>query len=480
MKRLISIFLVLVLCLSMFAGLTMAADKPEECTEADAAVKVTCEGDSNAYFFPELNNAVVAWTTEQLTGGMRTITFLKDIDSGATAPANDDALIELGHSTTKWGKKNYGKLTFDLNGHSWTYAGDKNMIFCRRYGCIIVNGTINYTCTEGDRHLFTTGLHKGAVKASDVYNPKFEMENVTIIDTSADAGHSTLHTYNYEADYTLRNCTAYVENGSLMMHFKGTQEEVAADSLYDGVYNSRLNLINSTVAAPGAGLVTSTEDTPDTAKVNVENTLVIGNLKAADSKVSVTRADTIVNDYTGTVAGKTATATAHIFGEAKAFHVDLPFTDVQETDWFYDYVSFMYAKKIINGTTGTTFKPHDILTYGQALKLIAISLGEAEQPAGSHWATGYLLLAKDKNWLADDVDLDAPISRLELCRIVAKAKGLTEQPAENPFKDTDDTSVLALVNAGVISGMAIDIFAPNQPLTRAQITKIITQLLKLY
>ena len=69
--------------------------------------------------------------------------------------------------------------------------------------------------------------------------------------------------------------------------------------------------------------------------------------------------------------------------------------------------------------------------------------------------------------------LDNAITRLELCKIAAKAKGLTEQPASNPFKDTSDPDVLALNKAGVINGMTATEFQPNGLLTRAQISKII-------
>ena len=76
------------------------------------------------------------------------------------------------------------------------------------------------------------------------------------------------------------------------------------------------------------------------------------------------------------------------------------------------------------------------------------------------------------------MDLNANISRLSFCQIAAKAKGLTAQPAVNPFTDCKDADVLALVNAGIINGMTATTFAPDSVLTRAQITKIISGLIK--
>ena len=157
----------------------------------------------------------------------------------------------------------------------------------------------------------------------------------------------------------------------------------------------------------------------------------------------------------------------------------LPFTDVKEGDWYYEFVKELYEKGIVNGMTDTTFVPNGKLTYGQALKLIVCGLGKGEQATtGSHWASGYLTFAKNQKWLDKDVDLNGAISRLQFCQVAAKAKDLTAQPASNPFKDCADKDVLALVNAGIINGMSADTFAPDSTLTRAQISKIISGLIK--
>ncbi len=150
------------------------------------------------------------------------------------------------------------------------------------------------------------------------------------------------------------------------------------------------------------------------------------------------------------------------------------FMDIKTTDWYYGYVRDLAEVGIINGMTETTFAPNERLTYGQALKLIALAAGENEQTAADgHWAGGYLALAKEKNWINEDVDLNAGISRLAFCQITARSQNLTQQPIRNPFQDTADPAVLALVNAGVINGMSADTFMPNATLTRAQIAKII-------
>ena len=164
----------------------------------------------------------------------------------------------------------------------------------------------------------------------------------------------------------------------------------------------------------------------------------------------------------------------------KPAETKLKFTDVKESDWFYEYVSDLVEDGTVNGMTETTFVPNGTLTYGQALKLITLAIGEREQEkTGAHWASGYLKLAKDKKWLTEDVNLDGTVTRLAFCKIAAKAKKLTHQPPSNPFDDTKDLDVLALYKAGVINGMSKNTFQPDGLLTRAQISKIIWSLRKL-
>ncbi|MBR3849545.1 MAG: S-layer homology domain-containing protein, partial [Oscillospiraceae bacterium] len=52
------------------------------------------------------------------------------------------------------------------------------------------------------------------------------------------------------------------------------------------------------------------------------------------------------------------------------------FTDVQPSDWFYNNVRDLASDGIIKGMTETTFAPNGTLTYGQALKLIGMAVGE--------------------------------------------------------------------------------------------------------
>ena len=166
------------------------------------------------------------------------------------------------------------------------------------------------------------------------------------------------------------------------------------------------------------------------------------------------------------------------FKSLKIYYNSLPFVDVYPEMWHYEYVKNLYDYGLVGGMTENTFEPDGTLTFGQALKILLLSEGhENITQTGSHWASGYLDRAKLLGWI-EDVSPDRKITRLEFCRIAAKAKGITAQPDTNPFTDTDDKSVLALVEKGVIGGMGNGKFSPDTTLTRGQIAKIITLLEK--
>ena len=150
------------------------------------------------------------------------------------------------------------------------------------------------------------------------------------------------------------------------------------------------------------------------------------------------------------------------------------FRDVKRADWFFRYVDELAADGTISGVTEKEFQPNGTLTCGQALKLIAKAVGKPEQAkTGTHWASGYLTLAQNEGWLDGDAELDRAITRLELCRIAARAKKLLGKGGFHPFTDTDDPAVTALYQKNVVGGVTATEFRPNDSLTRAQMAKII-------
>jgi hypothetical protein len=150
------------------------------------------------------------------------------------------------------------------------------------------------------------------------------------------------------------------------------------------------------------------------------------------------------------------------------------FTDVPAGAWYETYVTELVAAGVVNGVGNGLFQPNGTLTWGQAVKLLLLAVGEDEQvPTGSHWASGYMDKAVADGIIPAGMDPNGAISRLQFCQAAAKALGLETTLTASPFTDTADADVLALYEAGIIDGVGNGQFSPDTTLTRAQISKII-------
>ncbi|NLA87858.1 MAG: hypothetical protein GX847_11390, partial [Clostridiales bacterium] len=158
---------------------------------------------------------------------------------------------------------------------------------------------------------------------------------------------------------------------------------------------------------------------------------------------------------------------------------NIVFPDVKETDWFYTYVRELSGANIITGMPNGCFEPYNDITYGEALKLILRTVGfEPQPPTDSNWASGYLKLALSKGLTApgEITDLNAPITRLEIAHITAKALGLPPLDPETRFADTNDGFVLALYHCNIISGNSESgalLYMPRKHMSRAEISAVI-------
>ena len=155
------------------------------------------------------------------------------------------------------------------------------------------------------------------------------------------------------------------------------------------------------------------------------------------------------------------------------------FSDISSSTWCYKYVLELSDADVIDGYSDGTFKPDNQVTYGAALKLIMLAAGYTEQaPVNSNVFSGYLARAQADGLVSGSVDLDAPITRLAVSQIAAKAMGLSinNLSSVRPFTDTSDTYVQALNAAGIVEGYfdnGTSTFKPYNTLTRGQISAIV-------
>lgn len=168
----------------------------------------------------------------------------------------------------------------------------------------------------------------------------------------------------------------------------------------------------------------------------------------------------------------------------------LDFEDVNENDWFYDYVNFGVEKEYFNGYEDGTFKPNNHISYGEFYKIICkiknFDIEESEN--NKHWAEGYAKkLYYDGNSNIDIFygHLDNLITRKEAIRTLLFAFGITNQVRSNyyndvPFIDMPKSTIYIydgyIYNAyklGIVTGYQDNTIRPDEYISRAEVATII-------
>lgn len=107
---------------------------------------------------------------------------------------------------------------------------------------------------------------------------------------------------------------------------------------------------------------------------------------------------------TATYEGKNYTDTKEVEVPALGHHyvdgvcdrcgaIKLPFTDVNEGDWFYDKVVYVYHHKLMTGTSETTFEPNATLTRAMMVQILYNKEG---RPAATTNGNPYTDVPKDQ------------------------------------------------------------------------------------
>lgn len=157
------------------------------------------------------------------------------------------------------------------------------------------------------------------------------------------------------------------------------------------------------------------------------------------------------------------------------------FTDMKADDWHYSYVCELYSKAIIDGYPDRTFRPNNTVTTGEALKMILLAAGyETPEPVASHWARNFLNLALERGIIdrGDITDLDVPISRAMMAKVVARSLSLIPMSEQQYFTDTNDGNVQLLFEYGISDGYGDGTFRPDRSLTRAELSTIVCRMYK--
>ena len=179
---------------------------------------------------------------------------------------------------------------------------------------------------------------------------------------------------------------------------------------------------------------------------------------------------------------------------------NLPFTDVNDNDWFSDVVRYVYDKGLMTGTSDREFSPNLTTTRG-----MIVSILNRLEGGPTAEAAGFTDVA-DGDWYADAVNWAAsegivagyedqtfrpndPITREQLAAMLMnyaawKGEDVSARADLSSYNDAASVSSWAAetvqwaVAEGLISGMPGNLLEPQGSATRAQVAAILERFLE--
>ena len=182
-----------------------------------------------------------------------------------------------------------------------------------------------------------------------------------------------------------------------------------------------------------------------------------------------------------------------------AVEAALPFTDVNDDDWFYDVVRYVYEQGLMTGTSDTEFSPDLTTTRGMIVSILnrledgptAEAAGFTDVAAGDwyadavNWAASEGIVAgyEDQTFRPND-----PITREQLAAMLMnyaawKGEDVSARADLSSYNDAASVSSWAVetvqwaVAEGLISGMPGNLLEPQRSATRAQVAAILERFL---
>lgn len=163
--------------------------------------------------------------------------------------------------------------------------------------------------------------------------------------------------------------------------------------------------------------------------------------------------------------------------------VDMPFVDVNSGDWFYEYVEYVYANGLMDGTSDTTFEPDANMTRAMVWAILARVDGETV--TGANWADTAREWAM-ANGVSDGENASGYVTREQLATMLyryAVYKGYDVSIGESTnilsyadFADLSEYAIPAMqwaCGAGIITGVTDATLVPQGEATRAQVAAML-------
>lgn len=180
-----------------------------------------------------------------------------------------------------------------------------------------------------------------------------------------------------------------------------------------------------------------------------------------------------------------------------------PFTDVSESDWFFEDVMFVYSEKMMMGTSDTRFSPYGTATRGMMATILWRMEGSpavtgnspyGDLESGKYYTDAVIWAARNnifKGYEDNTFRAEESITREQLAAIFYRYAGykgydLTTLESLDSFSDKDSVSSWAkeamqwAVGSGLILGKDNNLLDPQGTAIRAEIAAMLHRFIKKY
>lgn len=159
------------------------------------------------------------------------------------------------------------------------------------------------------------------------------------------------------------------------------------------------------------------------------------------------------------------------------------FTDVPSNAWYYDYVQYVVANGLMEGTSATTFEPEANMTRAMLWTILARIDGE--EISGANWQTEARDWAMTKG-VSDGTDPNGLVTREQFATMLYRYAG--EPDVSGNLSAYTDASIVSdwaqdamtwAVSNGIITGVTATTLDPQGTATRAQAAAMLMRFVEL-
>lgn len=176
------------------------------------------------------------------------------------------------------------------------------------------------------------------------------------------------------------------------------------------------------------------------------------------------------------------------------------FTDTASAEWAETAINYLLANNILSRPEDKFFRPNDSITREEIVKMLVMATGTLDENAVTalsdvkkgEWYYPYIASAVQEGIVVGDdkghFNIGSNITRQDIAVMIGRTLALagfeTEANNEKVFDDDGDISEYAknavyfMKQIGIINGIGNNLFAPRATATRAQVAKMIYEMMK--